>query len=298
MDYTKSPGYTTHAGTGNRMHEENQAVPTVVGDKDLNGLIWSLMEVVKAAGLAGVPFDKAVPASYQVLVKAIKHLTGGNVSTVTAGAVALTADHAGLVLVDATAGNVVITLPAAAAFEGLPYEFRRSDTVSANIVTINRAGADAIDEGAASFTLVPKAVQKIRSDGVGKWSTITPVAASQADVNAGADDSKFVTPKKLRLGFSMILGGNGCIALPTWLGGLIFQWGSSAVIASGANLVVTLPMAFPNAIFNFYTLFAQGGDVAVGGAFVGQNRAQALGSVTIRNLGPANAQYSYFAVGY
>lgn len=72
MDYTLSPDYATHAGTGNRMHEENAAVTTVWGDKDANSVIWSLMEVVKAAGLAGVQFDEAVPATYQKLLTALR----------------------------------------------------------------------------------------------------------------------------------------------------------------------------------------------------------------------------------
>lgn len=72
MDYTLSPDYATHAGTGNRMHEENAAVTTVWSEKDANSVIWSLMEVVKAAGLEGVQFDEATPATYQKLLTALR----------------------------------------------------------------------------------------------------------------------------------------------------------------------------------------------------------------------------------
>ncbi|MDO9235957.1 MAG: hypothetical protein Q7U28_07995 [Aquabacterium sp.] len=90
------------------------------------------------------------------------------------------------------------------------------------------------------------------------------------------------------------IASTGYLKLPS---GLIIQWGSSASISSGANLAVTLPIAFPNNIFNFYTLLQQGTDLAAGGAYVGQNRASSLSSITIRNLGPAAAQYSYLAFG-
>lgn len=74
MDYTLSPDHTIHPGTGNRMHSQNQAVPTVVSDKDLNSLAWSLMELVKAAGLPAQQFDPAAPATYQVVRNAIAEL--------------------------------------------------------------------------------------------------------------------------------------------------------------------------------------------------------------------------------
>jgi hypothetical protein len=64
MDYTLSDSYDTHAGTGNRMHEDSKAIPTAMSDKDFNQTIWSLMELVKAPGLTGVPFDPSTPSTY------------------------------------------------------------------------------------------------------------------------------------------------------------------------------------------------------------------------------------------
>jgi microcystin-dependent protein len=74
MDFTLSDSYYTHTGTGQRMHKEQQAVPTAWSEKDANMVIWSLMEVVKAGGLAGVQFDPDVPSSYQVVLNAIRNL--------------------------------------------------------------------------------------------------------------------------------------------------------------------------------------------------------------------------------
>ncbi|MBI2306100.1 MAG: hypothetical protein HYU78_02240 [Rhodocyclales bacterium] len=94
--------------------------------------------------------------------------------------------------------------------------------------------------------------------------------------------------------FSASLSANGYQTLPN---GCIQQWGTTPVIASGENAVITLPIAYPNAIFKVLTTFAQGTDVAPGGAYIGQQRAAGLTSITIRNLGPSAAQYDWETIG-
>ena len=79
MDYTLSPDYATDAGTGQRMHQDTAAVTTAVTADDMNMVIWSLMAIVKAAGLSGLQFDVTDPATWTVLLNAFKD-AGGKIS--------------------------------------------------------------------------------------------------------------------------------------------------------------------------------------------------------------------------
>jgi hypothetical protein len=47
-------------------------------------------------------------------------------------------------------------------------------------------------------------------------------------------------------GFAAALGGTGYIKLPSWLGGLIIQWGSSVLTTNvGGESNISFPLAFP-----------------------------------------------------
>ncbi|WP_406869748.1 gp53-like domain-containing protein [Paraburkholderia fungorum] len=75
----------------------------------------------------------------------------------------------------------------------------------------------------------------------------TAKVATQAITNAGTDDTTIVTPKKLRAGFAFSFGTIGYLAFPTWLGGLIIQWGFYSLPPSVYTVTISLPIAFPNA---------------------------------------------------
>jgi len=95
-----------------------------------------------------------------------------SVRTVTSGSTTLTAIE-NFVALDATSGNITITLPAASvsfgANMGLDLIFKRIDN-SGNTVTIQRAGSDTID-GATSFTLPSQYdSKKIRATSTSAWS--------------------------------------------------------------------------------------------------------------------------------
>jgi phage-related tail fiber protein len=77
MDYTTSPQYAVHPGTGNRMHDDAATLPTVLTDGDINQMTWSMMEVVKAAGLAPSVFNADIPATYTQFLQALQVITAG-----------------------------------------------------------------------------------------------------------------------------------------------------------------------------------------------------------------------------
>ncbi|WP_429952388.1 phage tail protein [Aeromonas veronii] len=70
--------------------------------------------------------------------------------------------------------------------------------------------------------------------------------ASQPQTDAGTADDVAITPKKLRSGISFMLGSVGYICLPTWMGGIIIQWGTG-VGASTYDFGISFPIAFPTA---------------------------------------------------
>jgi phage-related tail fiber protein len=81
----------------------------------------------------------------------------------------------------------------------------------------------------------------------------TAAVATQTQTNSGTDNATIVTPRKLRAGFLSSFTENGFIAFPTWLGGLIIQWGRTAVLADGSATNVSLPFTFPSTTLQMWT---------------------------------------------
>lgn len=69
--------------------------------------------------------------------------------------------------------------------------------------------------------------------------------ASSADMQDNDCDDAAVTPKKLRAGFSFSFTSNGFFAFPTWMGGLVIQWGVNSIPAGSESVVLNWPIAFP-----------------------------------------------------
>ncbi|MHC8343348.1 phage tail protein [Pseudomonas sp. RT6P73] len=72
--------------------------------------------------------------------------------------------------------------------------------------------------------------------------------STQPEVDAGTEDTSYVTPKKMRWGFQFLKATNGYIIFPTFLGGWIVQWGVAPITAS-STAVYALPIPFPNNYF-------------------------------------------------
>ena len=176
MDYTLSNSFLVDPNTGFRRHLQAQAVPTQVTDQDMNSVLWSCMEVLKAAGVGGQAFDPAVPASYQKLRDAINRRTCAGLFGVGSGTINLTPEMAGTLSIEASSGNVVINLPlshaCAPANVSQEFFFIRRDSTQ-NTVTINCTGSDLLDDAATSFTLDgPGRYRGVRSSGpLLRWFT-------------------------------------------------------------------------------------------------------------------------------
>jgi hypothetical protein len=139
---------------------------TIPGADWFNGAQEEIIRAIEILGLT--PSD----ANREQLIQAMRRLAGGNVRTITAGGVTLTADDAGMVLVNAS-GSFGITLPAANGAGGLPQRltFVRTDTATGSTVTLSRAGSDTI-EGATSWPLRVGDRLTLISDGALSWRTV------------------------------------------------------------------------------------------------------------------------------
>lgn len=203
-----------------------------------NDITDELLAVISAAGLQP---DEANAAQ---LLAAIKGLSL-NVGTIS---------DQRPVLVSPTLGTT---------YENSALEIREAQAAAAGAVTDDYAPA-------MTFHWGGKAAQRLWMDAASalKWGANKIITAAnlateglagvlrvctQAEMNAGALDDVAVTPKKLRLGFAFNPGINGYIALPSWLGGFIFQWGRITITQSAVNSPASgnwnYVLAFPGSCF-------------------------------------------------
>lgn len=166
-----------------------------------NGVQEEIVAFIESSGL--VPSGATLS---QMLLSA-RRLFGGNIKTVTAAMspYQITADDAGLLRIDATAGAVVLTMPSAAATKMMPFALRRVDA-TANAVTINRGGADTLD-GVTSAPLVGQGQYVLyRSDGVADFKA----AAVSPGTSRFTANGNFTAPAGVTTVYvSGVAGGSG-----------------------------------------------------------------------------------------
>jgi microcystin-dependent protein len=156
------------------------------------------------------------------------------------GVTNLTASNAGLLLIDASGGNVTVNLPQASAATGVTFQLKRIDA-TANTVTVNRAAADTID-GATSFLLDARySYKEIRSDGVNAWRFLSDLGSG-----AGAD-----------------IASAAALDLTTRSGNIVRITGSSGPITSVAmnngDQVVLIVVSTPTFTYHATNMPLQGG---------------------------------------
>ncbi|MBW5463736.1 hypothetical protein GOY11_21380 [Pseudomonas aeruginosa] len=139
-------------------------------------------------------------------------------------------------------------------------------------IDIRRGGAGLVSQRYFSRTS-SRAFFRRGNGSLGAWDEFlhTGLLASQAEVDAGADDRKYLTPKKLRWGFAISLATNGYVVFPSWLGGLVIQWGKVATPTADIEYAVTFPLAFPTAVFNVLASFGYN-DARINDGCVAQTR--------------------------
>lgn len=230
----------------NAVQEEMAAVIEVAGIALNKASNAQLLQALRASGLfqTAALNDATTKAATNEFVQKAK----GNyrdVLTITNNTVLSVDDFGKLILVDATGGNVTITLPTAAGY-GKNLKISKTDS-TANIVIINRAGADVI-VGPGNLnggTLVTSATLRRVGDALDLTSNNASFYASG-------------------VGASALLAASGYQKLPS---GLIKVWGSTIANAAGAVTAASFPITFPNAVVSM-SLTASNASTSSSGAWL------------------------------
>lgn len=158
------------------------------------------------------------------------------------------------------------TPPPSAGWRKVEIFVQDATTSSKGIVRISTQSE--VDAGASENSVVtPKTLKNAILRPASETNAGTLKLATQGNVDIGGTNNEAVTPVTMRHGFSAIFAAIGYIAFPSWLGGLIIQWGLYNSSASDAMVDVTMPTSFTTAFYAAYACVnhatAIGGDASV-----------------------------------
>ena len=123
--------------------------------------------------------------------------------------------------------------------------------------------------------------------------------ATQAEVNAGVDDSKIVTSKKLKelfKGSNANFSSNGYQKLPS---GLIIQWGTALYSSSnGVNgAIINLPISFPTVFCSIVGTDGGNATNSVGLSTINNSQFKCWGRVLVSG-NFSDTAFRWIAIGY
>ena len=159
------------------------------------------------------------------------------------------------------------------------------------------AGNSSQEFAVAQATTGNSAVNKTQFDAKTGQATETVAGIAEictlADLFVGSSDTVVATPLKLRSGFAAVFATNGFISFPSWLGGLIIQWGLINVpLASTASVV--FPVAF-NYVRNVQITMASASFDAQAANYVD---SVGTSGFNLTNKSPSsNANFYWLAIG-
>lgn len=124
----------------------------------------------------------------------------------------------------------------------------------------------------------------------------TAKVATQVQTDLGTDDVTIITPKKMRWGVSYVKSSPGYLVLPSWLGGLTFQWGHyTGAMTALALRPVTLPIVFPNNILAAMASASDNGSQATSSVGVTTMNA---GQIAVWSSSTSNTGVRWFVIGH
>lgn len=88
--------------------------------------------------------------------------------------------------------------------------------------------------------------------------TGTPTAPTPASTE---NSTRIATTAWAKVGLVISLGSVGYIKFPTWLGGLIVQWGTTVATSDGAaQAAFSFPLTFPTSVYTTVAFIGDNGD--------------------------------------